>query len=140
MNAHVVLPALIFSISLGVAAQQPKSGTTKQPQPILKSSANEEKRAAEIASFITYAQSVPAEFSVDLLTQLVESGEIKDPNRKEDLLVEAFYAAAKAKEPVKLVSLPGNAVDSRAGYRATALNAGLDVISLQSRAVRHYCL
>ena len=145
MNDRILLPILIVSISIALAAQQPQPGNTQQVRqtskagsvPSATSKASlDEKRAAEIESFITYAQSVPAEFSVDLLIQLVQSGEIKDSQRKQDLLVESFYAAAKAKEPVKVVALPGSAVDSRTGYRATAARAGLDTLSLQCRAIR----
>lgn len=95
----------------------------------------EEKKSAKIETFITYAQSVPAEFSADLLIRLVESGEIKERKRRQDLLIEAFYTAAKAKQPLKLAALPGGAVDSRLGYRANAFRLGLDSLSLQSRAI-----
>lgn len=144
MNGYIFSALLILSISIALPVQQPRPAGAQQSQqntdskaaPASKASANDEKRAAEIETFITYAQSVPPEFSADLLIQLVESGEIKDTKRRQDLLVEAFYTAAKAKEQVKLVALPGSAVDSRAGYRATAARAGLDTLSLQSRAIR----
>ncbi len=131
MNAYLTLPVLIFSIIFGLTVQQPKSANKQKPK-----SPEEEKRAAELETFINYAQSVPAEFSADLLLQVVESGAIKDPKRKQYLLVEAFYAASNAKEPVKMLTLPGSAVDSRAGYRATASRLGLDALSLQSRAIK----
>jgi hypothetical protein len=135
MNVHLTLPFLIVSIIIGLTVQQPKSASKQKPK-----SPQEEKRAAELETFISYAQSVPAEFSADLLLQVVESGIIKDPQRKQDLLVEAFYAASKAKEPVKMLALPGSAVDSRAGYRATASRLGLDALSLQSRAIKELLL
>jgi hypothetical protein len=131
---------LLLLIALAVHSQN--SAITQQAQQTndkakaAKSDAGEQKKTAEIESFITYAQSLPAEFSVDLLIQAVESGEIKDSKRKQDLLVESFYAAVKAKQAVKLVALPGGAVDSRAGYRATAANAGFDALSLQCRAIK----
>ncbi len=136
MNARLTLIVLIL---IGVAllttqsafAQQPRA-KTKAP----KSSAVDEKKNNEIENFITYAQAVPAEFAADLLIQLVESGEIKDTKRKQELLVEAFQAATKAKEPLKVVALPGSAVDSRAGYRATAARVGFDTLSLQCRAIK----
>ena len=131
MNAYLTLPFLIVSIIIGLTVQQPKASNKQKPK-----SPEEEKRAAELETFINYAHSVPAEFSADLLLQVVESGAIKDPKRKQDLLLEAFYAASKAKEPVKRLSLPGSAVDSRAGYRATASRLGLDALSLQSRTIK----
>ncbi|HKR21312.1 MAG TPA: hypothetical protein VJS17_01910 [Pyrinomonadaceae bacterium] len=126
------LALLIVSLLIGLTVQQQKTVTKKPAKP----SAEEEKRAAELDTFINYAQSVPAEFSADLLLQVVESGAIKDAKRKQDLIVDAFYVAAKAKEPVKLVGLPGSAVDSRNGYRATAFTLGFDAVSLQSRAIK----
>lgn len=144
MNKRITLIVLILltSIAIVVAVQQHGSGGAQSSQQTTASkdapvpSLNEEQKAAAVESFITAAQSVPAEFSIDLLIQLAESGEIKDEKRKQDLLVESFYAAAKVKEPLKLVALPGSAVDSRAGYRATAARAGFDALSLQCRAIR----
>ena len=144
MKGHILSALLILSASIAPAVQQPRpAGTQQSPQKIdpqsasaSKASLDEEKRAAELEIFITYAQSAPPEFSADLLLQLVESARIKDAKRRQDLLVEAFYTAVKAKEPVKLVALPGSVVDSRAGYRATAAKAGLDTLSLQARAIR----
>ena len=146
MNRRIILFVSIFAISIAVAvialAVQQRSGSAQQTKDSKAGSIpaapslTEEQKAAAIENFIASAQSVPAEFSVDLMLQLVESGEIKDSKRKQDLLVEAFYAAAKAKEPLKVTALPGSAVDSRAGYRATAARAGFDALSLQSRAIR----
>src|SRR5215213_1697886 len=143
MNKRITLFVLIplSAIAILVAVQQHGSGgtqpsqqtTASQTAPVPSSTStaplNEEQKAAAIESFITAAQSVPAEFSIDLLIQLVESGEIKEFKRKQDLLVESFYAAAKVKEPLKVIALPGSPVDSRAGYRATAARAGFDALS-----------
>ncbi|HEU4770363.1 MAG TPA: hypothetical protein VFS77_23555 [Pyrinomonadaceae bacterium] len=126
------LALLIVSLLIGLTVQQQKSVTKKPAQP----SPEEEKRAAELDTFINYAQSLPPEFSADLLLEVVESGAIEDPKRKQELIVEAFHVAAKAKEPVKLAGLPGSAVDTRNGYRANAFTLGLDTLSLQSRAIK----
>jgi hypothetical protein len=150
MKSQLVLSVLVLSVTTGLAVQQSKSGVNSQQsdskkeadanpknKPRSKSDhSKEEKKAAEIETFITYAQSVPAEFSADLLIQLVESGEIKERKRQQDLLIEAFYTAAKAKEPLKLAALPGSIVDSRLGYRANAFRLGLDSLSLQCRAIK----
>lgn len=150
MKTQVALLVLLLSATTALAVQQSKSGVTSQQKGAKNDSAanpenktrsksdytKEEKKAAEIESFIMYAQSVPAEFSADLLIQLVESGKIKDGKRRQELLVEAFYTAAKAKQPVKLAALPGSAVDSRLGYQANAFRLGLDSLSLQSRAIK----
>lgn len=149
MKIQVVLLVLVLSVTTGLAAQQSKSRVdsrqssgSKDEAPDAKnrtrskSDHRKEKKSAEIETFITYAQSVPAEFSADLLIQLVESGEIKERKRRQELLIEAFYTAAKAKERFKLVALPGSTVDSRSGYRANAFKLGLDSLSLQSRAIK----
>jgi hypothetical protein len=151
MKSQLVLLVFILWVTTGLAMQQSKSGVNSQQhgdskkesvantknKPRSKSdSGKEEKKSAEIADFIMYAQSVPAEFSADLLIQLVESGKIKERKRRQDLLVEAFYTAAKAKQPLKLAPLPGSAVDSRLGYQANAFRLGLDTLSLQSRAIK----
>jgi hypothetical protein len=149
MKSHFVLWVLVLYLTTGLAAQrsnsnqnsQQQSDSPKQSAPNTKNkttsdNGKEAKRSAEIETFITYAQSVPAEFSADLLIRLVESGEIKDRKRRQDLLVEAFYTAAKAQQPLKLAALPGTAVDSRLGYRASAFRLGLDSLSLQCRAIK----
>lgn len=147
MKSQLVLLVLVLSFTTGPAAQQSKSspdpkqgGDSKKESPLnTKNKADnskEEKRSAEIETFITYAQSIPAEFSADLLIRLAESGEIKERKRRQELLVEAFYTAAKAQQPLKLAALPGSAVDSRLGYQAQAFRLGLDSLSLQSRAIR----
>lgn len=151
MKFHQVLLVLVLSATTGLAVQQSKSSGNSQPHSDSKkeSAANtenkarsksdhskEEKKSAKIEILLTYAQSVPAEFRADLLIQLAESGEIKERKRRQDLLIEAFYTASKAKQPLKLAALPGNAVDSRSGYRASAFRLGLDSLSLQSRAIK----
>lgn len=144
---HTILPILILSIVVGLVVQQAQPNRQQSKQTPVSSNKtvkatdskalpNKELKIAKIEDFFTYARSVPAEFSVDLFMQLLEAGEIKDLKRQQELLVELFYTAAKAKQPVKLIALPGSAVDSRAGYRATASQAGLDALSLQLRVIR----
>lgn len=149
MKSQLVLVVLVLSLTTGLSAQQSKPGQNSQQQsdskkesaPNAKNKAGsdnskEERRSAGIETFITYAQSVPAEFSADLLIRLVESGEIKNRKRRQELLIEAFYTAAKAQQPLKLAALPGSVVDSRSGYRANAFGLGFDSLSLQCRAIR----
>ena len=136
MKARLTLTVLIL---IGVALHAPQSAFVQQTRDkakATKSAAVDEKKNNEIENFIMYAQAVPAEFSADLFIQLAESGEIKDAKRKQDLLVEAFQTASKAKEPLRVVALPGSAVDSRGGYRAAAARAGLDTLSLQCRTIK----
>ena len=150
-KTQLVLLVLVISVTATFAVRQPKSGDNSHQHKGSKQESaadaenkarskselgKEEKRSAEIDTFIISAQSVPAEFSADLLIQLVESGRIKERKRRQDLIIEAFYTAAKAKEPLKLAALPGGAVDSRLGYRANAFRLGLDSLSLQTRAIK----
>lgn len=147
MKSQLLQLMVVLSVTIGLAGQQSKFGVNSQQDSDSKkeSAANtrnkppsksDHTKEEKIETFITYAQSLPAEFSADLLIQLVESGEIKERKRRQDLLIEAFYTAAKAKEPLKLAALPGSAVDSRSGYRANAFRLGFDSLSLQSRAIK----
>lgn len=152
MKSIFVLVVFVLSVTTTeLAVQQSKTSVNSQQpsdskdesapniknKPRSKSeNSKEEKKSAKIEIFITYAQSVPAEFSADLLIQLVESGEVKERKKREDLLSEAFYIATKSKQPIKLAPLPGSTVDSRLGYRANAFRLGLDSLSLQSRAIK----
>ena len=136
MSQRKTLLILILLLGLGVQQSQSVSAQQRPQSKSSKSSLDDEKKAAEIETFIGYAQSIAPEFCADLLIQLVESGQIKDPKRKQELLVEAFYTAAKAKEPAQLIGLPGSNVDTRAGYRVNAAGAGLDALSLQCRAIQ----
>ena len=150
MRSQLVLLVFVLSATAGLAVQQSKSSVNSQQHSDSKkeaavntknkdrseSDSKDGRKSAKIETFITYAQSLPAEFSADLLIQLAESGEIKERKRRQDLLIEAFDTAAKAKQPLKLAALPGSAVDSRLGYRANAFKLGLDTLSLQSRAIK----
>ena len=135
MTQRLTLLILILFFGLGVQQSKPGFAQQRSESKSQRSSLNE-KKAAEIETFINYAQSVPPEFTADLLIQLVESGQIKDAKRKRELLVEAFYAAAKAREPAHLNGIPATPVDTRAGYRVNAARSGLDALSLQCRAIR----
>src|SRR5262245_40217010 len=123
MSTRRTLRILSLAILFGLAVQEPAFSQQDQ-------------RTAEIETFIAFAQAVPAEFSADLLIQLVESGTIKDTKRKQELLVDAFYAAAKTKRPVKTVPIIGGFVDERTGYRLIVPETGFDGLSLQCRAIR----
>ena len=77
---------------------------------------------------IELARNAPPEFFADAVLRM------KDP--KIELLEEAFARASQAKEPVKLIGLPGLPPDTRELYRAKSAALGLDALSLQSRIVR----
>ena len=83
---------------------------------------------------VELARSAPPEFFADAVLRLVESGKISKRDQA-DLLKDAFAAAAQAKEPVRLIAVPGTPPDTRELYRSKAGEVGLDALSLQSRIV-----
>lgn len=80
---------------------------------------------------VDLARKAPPELFSDAVIKLIEAGKIPVAERRA-LLEEAFDAAKKAKEPVKLVAVPQLA-GGRPGLREAALRAGLDTLSLQDR-------
>ena len=71
----------------------------------------------------------------DAVIKLVQRGELARGELAPDSLAEAFEAAQHAKEPVRLVAMPGLPSDSRAVFRDEAGDLKLDALSLQSRIV-----
>jgi hypothetical protein len=87
-----------------------------------------------LQTLIGLAVNAPSEISGDVLLQLSSSNLIADREQKIELIHNAFTAAAKSREPVKRRSV-SRAVDTRAGYRQSAFELGLDRMSLESAAV-----
>jgi hypothetical protein len=90
---------------------------------------------ADGQSVLERARSAPSEIFADAVIKLVERGEIPAADRLR-LLEEAFDAAKHAREPVRLVALPGVRSDTRAAARDAAGMLGLDALSLESRVLR----
>lgn len=82
------------------------------------------------------ASAAPPEFAADALLRIVESGRLTDRNASRTLVEQAFQAAASAKFPVRMQAIHGAVTDTEAGSLNEAYTLGLDVLSLQSRAVR----
>lgn len=82
------------------------------------------------------ASAAPPEFTADALLRIVESGRVPDRNANRALVEQAFQAAASAKFPVRMRAIAGAVTDTQAGSLNEAYKLGLDVLSLQSRAVR----
>ena len=82
------------------------------------------------------AAAAPPEFAADALLRMVESGQLADPNARRELIEHAFQLAASAKFPVKMLGVPGTTTDTASGSLNQAYGLRLDVLSLQSRAVR----
>ena len=88
--------------------------------------------AVSAQDVVELARKAPPELFADAVIRLTERGKIPEGPQRKALLEEAFEAAKKAKEPVKLVAVPQLA-DRRPGRREAALRAGLDTLSLQDR-------
>ena len=82
------------------------------------------------------ASIAPPEFAADALLRIVESGKLADRNARRELAERAFELAAAAKFPVRMTAVPGATTDMESGSLSRAYALKLDVLSLQSRAVR----
>ena len=82
------------------------------------------------------AGAAPPEFTADALLRIVESGKLADQNARRELIDHAFQLAASAKFPVRMVGVTGTTTDTASGSLNQAYDLKLDVLSLQSRAVR----
>lgn len=87
-------------------------------------------------SLADLASAAPPEFTADALLRIVESGRVNDRNASRALVEQAFQAAASAKFPVRMQAIRSAITDTEAGSLNAAYALGLDVLSLQSRAVR----
>jgi len=87
-------------------------------------------------SIVDLAAAAPPEFTADALLRMVESGRLADKNARRDLVEQAFQLAASAKFGVQMEGLTGATADTRSGSLSRAYGLRLDVLSLQSRAVR----
>ncbi len=94
-------------------------------------------------SVIELARKAPPELFADAVINMVQRGEFP-PAALPAVLIEAFEAAKRAKEPVRLVAMPP-AADSRPALREAALQqgsaraglsgSGMDALSLEARVV-----
>lgn len=82
------------------------------------------------------ASVTPAELNADALLRIVESGKLADRNARRQLIEHAFQLAASAKFPLRMEGVPGTTTDTESGSVSRAYALKLDVLSLQSRAVR----
>lgn len=87
-------------------------------------------------SIADLAAAAPPEFTADALLRMVESGRLADKNARRELVEQAFQLAASAKFQVRMEGLTGTTTDTRSGSLSQAYGLKLDVLSLQSRAVR----
>jgi len=82
------------------------------------------------------ARGAPPEIAASALLRIVEQGRLADQDVRRDLIEEAFRNAAAARFPVRMQGLPGTNGDTASGSLSRAYALKLDVLSLQSRAVR----
>jgi hypothetical protein len=91
--------------------------------------------SAQTQSILELARQAPPEIFADAVIKLVERGEIP-ADRQSALLQEAFQAAKRAREPVRLRALPITGTSTRAALRDAAGALGLDALSLESRVLK----
>jgi hypothetical protein len=82
------------------------------------------------------ASAAPPEFTADALLRMVESGKLSDRNARRELVEHAFQLAASAKFQVRMEGVQGTTTDTASGSLSQAHTLKLDVLSLESRAVR----
>ncbi len=87
-------------------------------------------------SLAELARGAPPEFTADALLRIIELGRLPDRDARRDLIEEAFRIAATAKFPARMQGLPGTTTDTASGSLSRAYDLKLDVLSLESRAVR----
>src|SRR5215471_13157444 len=90
----------------------------------------------ETEALLALARTAPPEIFADSIVKLVESGKITGVDAQKTLLESAFAAAGQAREPIRLIPLPGLGPDNRASFRGRASDLQLDVLSLQTRVLR----
>ena len=90
-----------------------------------------------IQEIIDAAPGAPPELAADGLLKLVERGEITDSKQKRVIVEEAWYLAPKARYPFEIVSAVASAtsIDSDPGSLRAALDPGMSIAGLQSRAI-----
>ena len=105
-----------------------------------KKQAEEEKekqlrREREIQNLVLTANNQPIEIAADVLFNALDAKLIKDQQKQRAIIEDLFRRASEAKEPFKMTYYGGN-VDTRPGYRSSALDLNLDQLSIQLRAVK----
>lgn len=94
-------------------------------------------RNGEVQGLLQQAPGLPAEFAADVLLRLAESGKATGKAAKMDLLRRSFELARGGQPAMPRTRLPGQPVDSRDGYFATAFVFGLDTLSLELAGAGH---
>jgi len=92
--------------------------------------------AEPFQSIADLAAGAPPEFTADALLRMVESNKLTDKNARRELVEQAFQLAASAKFQAPMEGLTGATTDTRSASLSQAYGLKLDVLSLQSRAVR----
>jgi hypothetical protein len=90
-------------------------------------------------SLAELARGAPPEFTAGALLRMVEQGRLSEDARR-GLIEEAFRSAAAAKFQAPMQGLPGTLTDTASGSLSRSYGLKLDVLSLESRAVRDMLL
>jgi hypothetical protein len=87
-------------------------------------------------SIVELANAAPPEFAADALLRIVESNKLADKDARRELVDKAFQLAGAAKFPVRMMAVPAGNTDTRSASLNQAYTLKLDLLSLESRAVR----
>jgi hypothetical protein len=90
--------------------------------------------APELETIYGMALAAPPEFAASALLRL--TARVADKSLRRSLIDMSFHVAAKARTPVRLVSVPGIDADSRTAFQGSAMQLRLDALSLQAAAIR----
>jgi hypothetical protein len=90
----------------------------------------------DVDVLIGLARSAPPEVFADSIVRMVDGGRVPSVAWQKALLQDAFSAAQRAHEPVRLIPLPKLGNDTRENFRGRAADLRLDALSLESRILR----
>jgi hypothetical protein len=97
------------------------------------------KQYPDLSRLVELAQSVPPEFSADILLRVATCARLHDTVWKRELLEQVFECANQVQQPVRLRVINQGLIDfalSRADMRSLGFDQRLDRLSLESAAVR----
>lgn len=89
-----------------------------------------------VPPIVEAARAAPPEFFADSVIRLIRGGKIPQRELQIALLDEAFSVLRGAKEPIRLIGVPGIPPDTREIYRSKAAELRFDALSIESRIIR----
>ncbi len=133
MTAMLALALLLWPAAAGTQA---KPETPAAEKPAATAAEQRLRRPRDIVDVAARARAVPPEFGADILIRVAALPRVDDPEWKLELLEDAFYLAAGAKEPVRRVQvITLHNGQSRSSYLSQGFDFNHDALSLQGRAI-----